>query len=119
MNEPALVSDQYFVKTAEGLDSHFYVDYYACQKAAMILKSLNHKLRRQLIELILEGKKCTVTELYIKLRIEQSVASQHLGILRRAGIVSTERNGKNVFYTFNHQRLEDINNFIKNLTSSD
>lgn len=33
----------------------------------------------------------SVTEIYVKLRLEQSVASQHLAILRRAGVVQTDR----------------------------
>ena len=52
---------------------------------------------------------------YVKLRLEQSVASQHLAILRKAGIVSTEREGKFIFYTINIPRIDSINGFVKNL----
>ena len=81
----------------------------------MALRSLNHKLRQQVIKTIHENKRITVTQLYIKLRLEQSVASQHLAILRKAGIVSTERDGKFIFYTINSSRIEAINEFAKNL----
>lgn len=60
-------------------------------------------------------KKVTVTEIYVKLRLEQSVASQHLAILRRAGIVSTIREGKFIFYTVDYARLEQVNQFVENL----
>lgn len=73
------------------------IDYHRIQKAAMILRSLNHRLRQQMIKTIHDNKRITVTQLYVKLRIEQSVASQHLAILRRAGIVTTERDGKRFF----------------------
>lgn len=63
----------------------------------MILRALNHKLRQQILKLIDEHQKMTVTEIYVKLRLEQSVASQHLAILRRAGIVVTVREGKFIF----------------------
>jgi DNA-binding transcriptional ArsR family regulator len=59
----------------------------------------------------------TVTEIYVRLRLEQSVASQHLAILRRAGIVKTERDGKFIYYTVNHNRIEDINKFVLELTA--
>jgi DNA-binding transcriptional ArsR family regulator len=36
------------------------------------------------------------------------VASQHLAILRRAGIVKTERDGKFIHYTINSDRIADI-----------
>jgi DNA-binding transcriptional ArsR family regulator len=42
------------------------------------------------------------------LRLEQSVASQHLAILRRAGIVKTQRDGKFIYYVIHHDRLGEI-----------
>ncbi len=91
------------------------IDYYNVKKAAMVLRALNHKLRQQVITTIHENKRLTVTQLYVKLRLEQSVASQHLAILRKAGIVSTERDGKFIFYTINSSRISSINDFVKNL----
>jgi ArsR family transcriptional regulator, virulence genes transcriptional regulator len=84
------------------------VDFLNLKKAAMILRALNHKLRQQIIRILDENKKLTVTELYVQLRLEQSVASQHLAILRRAGIVKTEREGKFIYYTINNNRIIDI-----------
>lgn len=91
------------------------VDYYNVKKAALILRALNHKLRQQLIKLIEEEKKITVTEIYVRLRLEQSVASQHLAILRKAGIVSTEREGKFIFYLVNFKRVEEIGKIVNDL----
>jgi DNA-binding transcriptional ArsR family regulator len=65
-------------------------------------------LRQQIIRLLDENKKLTVTEIYVHLRLEQSVASQHLAILRRAGIVKTQRDGKFIYYIINHDRLSEI-----------
>jgi DNA-binding transcriptional ArsR family regulator len=91
------------------------IDYHNIKKAALVLRALNHKLRQQVIKTIHENKRLTVTELYVKLRLEQSVASQHLAILRKAGIVNTEREGKFIFYTINSSRIKAINEFVKNL----
>lgn len=79
------------------------------KKAALVLRSLNHKLRQQILALIDTEKKITVTEIYVRLRLEQSVASQHLAILRRSGAVSTQRDGKFIYYTVNYKRIEEIN----------
>lgn len=92
------------------------VDFVNLKKAAMILRALNHKLRQQIVKLIDEHKKLTVTEIYIKLRLEQSVASQHLAILRRAGIVKTTRDGKFIYYSVNNDRVEGIMNCVQSLT---
>ncbi len=91
------------------------VDLLHSKKAAMILRALNHKLRQQIVKLIDEHQKMTVTEIYVKLRLEQSVASQHLAILRRAGIVITTREGKFIFYTVDYNRLAQVNQFVEQL----
>src|ERR1700728_4711185 len=93
------------------------VDYYNVKKAALTLRALNHKLRQQLLKLIDEEKKITVTEIYVRLKLEQSVASQHLAILRKAGIVSTERDGKFIYYIVNYKRIEEINKFVGELVN--
>ena len=99
----------------EEIDNLPEIDYHNIKKASMVLRALNHNLRQQLIKTIHENKRITVTQLYVKLRLEQSVASQHLGILRKAGIVSTERDRKFIFYKINPSRIEEINEFVKNL----
>ncbi|MDQ6843640.1 MAG: metalloregulator ArsR/SmtB family transcription factor [Bacteroidota bacterium] len=91
------------------------IDYHSIKKAALVLRSLNHKLRQQIIKTIYDSQRLTVTQLYVKLRLEQSVASQHLAILRKAGIVGTERDGKFIFYSINSSRIEAINDFVKKL----
>jgi DNA-binding transcriptional ArsR family regulator len=91
------------------------MDYIAVKKAAMVLRSINHKLRQQIIKLLEEHQKMTVTDIYVKLRLEQSVASQHLAILRRAGIVRTNREGKYIYYSLNLHRIGEISGFIEEL----
>jgi ArsR family transcriptional regulator, virulence genes transcriptional regulator len=88
------------------------VDLLNVKKAALILRAVNHKLRQQILKLIDEQGKITVTEIYVKLRLEQSVASQHLAILRKAGFVKTDREGKFIYYSVNSSRLEELNQFI-------
>ena len=57
----------------------------------------------------------TVTELFVEMRLEQSVASQHLAILRRAGLVKKEREGKFMYYKLNLERLQLLNKMITDL----
>ncbi len=91
------------------------VNYYNLKKAALVLRALNHKLRQQILALIEREVKITVTEIYVQLKLEQSVASQHLAILRKAGIVDTQRDGKFIYYTVNSERLEQINQLVTDL----
>ncbi|MDB5252698.1 MAG: helix-turn-helix transcriptional regulator, partial [Flaviaesturariibacter sp.] len=84
MNE---LSPELPVKT----ESELKIDVLTLKKAALVLRAVNHKLRQQILKLIHQKGKITVTEIYVKLRLEQSVASQHLAILRKAGFVTTIR----------------------------
>jgi DNA-binding transcriptional ArsR family regulator len=93
------------------------VDFLNLKKAAMILRALNHKLRQQIVKLIDENKRLTVTEIYVRLRLEQSVASQHLAILRRAGVVKTDRDGKFIYYSVNNSRVAYIMKCVEDLNT--
>ena len=91
------------------------VDLLNVKKAALVLRAINHKLRQQILKQIDEQGKMTVTELYVKLRLEQSVASQHLAILRKAGFVKTDRDGKFIYYSVNADRMQELNQFVEEL----
>lgn len=87
------------------------------KKAAIVLRAINHKLRQVILKLIDENEKMTVTEIYLHLRLEQSVASQHLAILRKSGYVKTQRDGKFIYYSVNYKRIEELNKFVQELLS--
>jgi DNA-binding transcriptional ArsR family regulator len=78
------------------------------KKSALVLRAINHNLRRQMLQLLHQNARMTVTQIYVKLRLEQSVASQHLAILRQANFVNTERQGKFIFYSVNYPRLKQV-----------
>jgi len=103
------------INTASENGDALQVDLLNVKKAGLILRAVNHKLRQQILKLIDEHGKMTVTELYVKLRLEQSVASQHLAILRKAGFVKTDRDGKFIFYSVNTDRLKELNKFVEDL----
>jgi len=91
------------------------IDVIQLKKASLILRAINHKLRQQIMRLLNQHGRMTVTEIYVKLRLEQSVASQHLAILRKAGYVNTFRDGKFIFYSVNHDRLAQVHGIVYEL----
>jgi DNA-binding transcriptional ArsR family regulator len=103
------------VKQADG--ETIKIDFLQVKKAAITLRALNHKLRQQIMRLLEEQQRMTVTEIYVQLRLEQSVASQHLAILRRAGIVETFRDGKYISYSINTNRLAQLNKHVVGIIS--
>ena len=94
------------------------IDFLQVKKAAITLRAINHKLRQQIMRLLEDQQRMTVTEIYVQLRLEQSVASQHLAILRRAGIVDTFRDGKYISYSINAERLAQLNKQVLGIINS-
>jgi ArsR family transcriptional regulator len=62
---------------------------------------------RQKIMAICCCKELSVNEIVEALDVTQPTVSHHLAILRRAGLVRTERRGKQVLYTLNQNSLAD------------
>lgn len=112
--EAAIACNQANAMTTE--KHPFKIDYLNLKKAALVLRAINHRLRQQMVHALNAQGKMTVTELYIQMRLEQSVASQHLAILRRAGIVKTEREGKFVYYRLDPDRVDIIHQCVEKLT---
>lgn len=76
-------------------------------RVKMVTRAIDHKLRFDILNALLSKGKMTVTELYVLMRIEQSVMSQHLAIMRRQGLVETAREGKFIYYSPNHEALHN------------
>lgn len=88
-------------------------DAHLVRKTNLIFRALNHPLRQKMLSLLLESPELTVTTVFEKLFLEQSVASQHLAILRRTGFVKTKKKGKFVWYMINPDRLQEIHEVVR------
>lgn len=65
-----------------------------------IFRALGHPNRLDLISRLVEcGRPCRVSEMKECCPIDFSVVSRHLGILREAGILKSEKKGKEVYYS--------------------
>jgi DNA-binding transcriptional ArsR family regulator len=70
-----------------------------------LLRALAHPLRLKILEFIDKHQEINVNKIYNTLKIEQSITSQHLKVLRDAGVVSTDRDGKYIHYSIDYNRL--------------
>lgn len=77
-------------------------------QAAEIMRAIAHPLRLRIIRFIDKNRKINVNKIYNKLKLEQSITSQHLRILREAEIVLAERDGKFIYYSLNYDRLKQL-----------
>ncbi|TFH14862.1 MAG: ArsR family transcriptional regulator [Lentisphaerales bacterium] len=68
------------------------------ERRANILKALAHPSRLMMVDELAKGERC-VCELQQLVRADMSTVSKHLTVLKRAGLVESEKRGLQVFYT--------------------
>ena len=76
------------------------------KKAADLFKILLVDKRIEIIERLKNGN-MNVNALAESLGITQSAVSQHLRVLRSAGLVTDERKGYWIYYSLNREALEE------------
>lgn len=77
------------------------------QLKAEFFKALGHPIRIRVLELLSE-RDHHVSEMLELIEIEQSHLSQQLGVLRRAGLVESRRDGASVVYAMADDRVNDL-----------
>lgn len=117
MGTPAVNKNVLSIRSSEDTNEKITINYDSLRRSVLVLRAINHQLRQEIMKLLEENGRMTVTEIYIQLRLEQSVASQHLAILRRAGVLNTEREGKYIYYSLNKPRIQEISSFIEDLVN--
>jgi len=78
------------------------------EKAASKLRAMAHPMRIAIIDMLNNGNRMSVTEIYKKLKIEQAAASHHLNILKNKGVLISQREGKKIFYSLKSDVLTEI-----------
>lgn len=88
------------------------------KKTSNILRALNHPLRQQIIaDIWSAGNTLNVTGVQIMLKLDQSIVSQHLAILRKANIVKSRTVGKNRYYSVNNAEIDRVNTLCKQINN--
>ncbi len=93
---------------------HFYamsnidINISKLELAASKLRAISHPMRIAIIELLANGEKLSVTEIYEALNIEQATASHHLNILKNKDVLVSKREGKKIFYSIKNMTLTEI-----------
>ena len=77
-----------------------------------IFKALSVDSRLQILKLIKDKKLC-VNAITRKLKITQPAVSQHLAVLKKAGLVKSDRYGSIIHYSIDGNRLDDFKKSVK------
>ncbi len=78
------------------------------QDAARVLKCIGHPVRLRIIELLDEAGELNVGAICAALKLEQAVASQHLTLMRDRGILTSRRDGVNVYYGIADEKVPQV-----------
>ncbi len=75
------------------------------KESSDVLRALAHPLRLKILQFIDQNDLINVNKIYNTLKLEQSITSQHLRILRAAGLVDTVRDGKYIHYKIDYDKI--------------
>lgn len=79
----------------------------ALSLAAECLKTLAHPHRLRMVQMLLQGK-YTVGQLAEACEIPSHMASEHLRLMQRCGFMTSQRDGRQVYYQIAEPHLENI-----------
>ena len=84
---------------------------------ADLFRVMGHPARVRILE-ILRGGERSVGELQAELGLDSSGTSQHLGVLRRQGILESRKEGTSVFYRVRDPRMFQLLEIARQILTS-
>jgi ArsR family transcriptional regulator len=80
------------------------------QRLAQMLKALGNPVRFQIVQILAEKQMCITGEIVEFTNLAQSTVSQHLKVLREAGLISGEVEGPATCYCLNQDNIRWLKN---------
>ena len=78
------------------------------EKVAFILKTTAHPTRIAIVQLLAANDQLSVSDISERLSVEQSLLSHHLSGMKLKGILSSTREGKNIYYALKMREVIDV-----------
>jgi len=78
-----------------------------CDESARLFRTLMHPARLEILETLRDGEHC-VCHMEAVLGYRQAYISQHLSVLREAGLVHDRRDGWNIYYRVVQPQVFDV-----------
>jgi DNA-binding transcriptional ArsR family regulator len=86
---------------------------HAILEAAEVLKCIGHPTRLEILEILDERGEQNVTAIQETIGLDQPTTSQHLGLMRDKGIVASRRDGVNVYYRVQDEKVTRVLDCIR------
>lgn len=74
---------------------------------AELCKTLSNPKRLEILDILKEREEVSVNHLAEMLEIPKANTSQHLAVLRQAGVVATRKDGINVYYSLRSAKISE------------
>jgi ArsR family transcriptional regulator len=74
---------------------------------ADLCKTLSNPKRLEILDILKDENEISVNQLAERLEIPKANTSQHLAVLRQAGVVSTRKDGINVYYSLRSAKISE------------
>ena len=84
------------------------------ERHAQLCKVLTDAKRLQILAFLEDGRR-SVREIALKLGIRPSTISQHLALMRQAGLLATERQGTTVYYSLAYPEILDACRIVQEI----
>lgn len=78
------------------------------ERKANLFKGLAHPYRIRILEILSAGEESSVSDMIKETRLEASHLSHHLSVLRRYGLVTSERRANTVTYSLAYPQVADL-----------
>jgi ArsR family transcriptional regulator, arsenate/arsenite/antimonite-responsive transcriptional repressor len=85
------------------------------ERLARLAKALGHPARVRILRFLLEQETCMCGQICDVLPLAQSTVSQHLKVLKEAGLIEGEIDGPRVCYSPNPARLLELKRLVSAL----
>ena len=86
---------------------------------AEVFKALSDPTRLNIISLLASSKNLCVNVIADKIGMSQPAISQHLKILKNAGICNAQKMGAYVHYSINDKKINEYKSYFDNLLKSE
>lgn len=90
------------------MNTKLRVDQSKLDKVSHILKTVAHPVRIGIIDLLDQNEELAVTDIYKSLGEEQSAVSHHLTKMKDKQLLSSRRQGKQIFYALKEKQIVGI-----------
>lgn len=85
------------------------------ERLATLCKALGHPARVQILRLLMTVDTCVCGDIVDRLPLAQSTVSQHLKVLKDAGLVKGEIDGSRTCYCLDRSALEELKSLVGEL----